>query len=157
MCFLGPSGRNRRKLSIQYCYDASDSRSPPVAGLPAWVPCWNFRRAHVFLTKRKRNATKQNKTSKLKEVHQPPQTVVLFISWREYIIFQNIIYIHIFKMVQSNYRSKLEDSWSFFVIPKIFTEKTLFLNPLSMVLPKMQGLLTIGYFMTHSKSTVIFW
>lgn len=41
-----PSGRNRRKLLIQY-YDASDSRSPPVAGLPMWVPRWSLKGAHL--------------------------------------------------------------------------------------------------------------
>ena len=157
MCFLGPSGRKRRKLLTQYRSDVSDSRSSPVAGLPVWVPCRPLKRACDFLADRKRNDNK-TKHPKLKEVHQPPQTVVQFIFWREYIIFQNIIYIHIFQMVQSNYRSRLEDSWSFFVIPKICIEKTLFsLNPLSMVLPKSPGLLTLGDFVTHSKSTVIIW
>lgn len=99
------------------CFDASDSRSPPVAGLPVPVPCRPLKRAHVFLADSKRNDRK-TKHPELKEVHQPSQTVVQFISWREYIIFQNIMYIHVFQVVQSNCRSKWEDSWSFFVIPK---------------------------------------
>lgn len=141
MCFLGPSGRNRRKLLTRCCFDASDSRSPPVAGLPMSVPCPPLQRAHVFLADSKRNDKKtKTKHPKLKEVHQLSQTVVQFNSWREYIIFQNIMYIHVFQVVQSNYRSKWEDSWSFFVIPKNlhWENPFFFLNPLSMVLPKPQ-------------------
>lgn len=121
------SGTNRRKLLIHIV----TPQIPGVHGelaLQCECPA-DLSKGHIFLANSKRNDNKkqQSKALKLKVIYQLSQTVALFISWREYIIFQNIIYIHIFQMVQSNYRSILEDSCSFFIIPIIFMEK----NPFS--------------------------
>lgn len=157
MCFLGPWSRNWRKLLIQYHYDASNSRSPLVAGFPVAVPCWIPKSAHIFLAERKKNdktQPKQIRHPKLKEITPAISNCDTVRFRREYIISQNIIYTHIFQMVQSNCRSKLEDSWSFFMMPKSVHQE----NPLwKSTFQKLQvaSVLINKCFITHSKCTMI--